>query len=35
MITHTPIPDFLDMSLKRFHATWNAILNVLEKRKKK
>jgi hypothetical protein len=35
MITHTPIPDFLNMSLHRFHTMWGAMLNVLEKRQKK
>nr|DAE17595.1 MAG TPA: hypothetical protein [Caudovirales sp. ctqPn17] len=33
MITHTSIPDFMNMEIKTFYRTYSSIATVLEKMK--
>lgn len=34
MVTHTSIPDFLNMTISRFFSVYSSIFSVLEKRNK-
>lgn len=33
MVTHTSIPDFLNMTIRQFYQIYVAICNVMEKRR--